>query len=475
MQVTSITEFATAPGTYLEWPVDLGDGTFSNVPPSFNQSFHLSSALCATGTDGAAVWIAVAFDVSGSVDIDAMTWSIAALVERHAALRSSFRARGSAIERLVHDGAHISVSHPRAHILGAADDVSSHLRARFDEMCRPTRSPSYCFAAIDRVDRSTVVCGFDHAHVDAVSMTVVADELTALYDARKAGRPVDADIGAVGSFVEFCAEEAQTPEVPSTDPRIRSWAQFVAGSGGSTPTFPFDLGVPSDGDAPQATTIEPLMSAVAADCFERRCRSVGAGMFAGMTAGMAQTVAEIGGPSTLPMLFPLHTRRDARWATAIGWFTTNAPMVVDVGADFDATLASAHSSFRAALPLGTVPIPRVLGALGNAFTRTRHDVFMISYIDYRALPGAHATKRSAHHISNVTTADDAQFWVSRTADGLALRSRFPDTPTAHAVMARFVSRLIEVLHGEVLHDAALQDETLQDEALHDLSLVAPTA
>jgi hypothetical protein len=45
MRVTSITEFVTDIGTYIEWPVSLGEGVPSSVPPSFNQGFHLTAAL----------------------------------------------------------------------------------------------------------------------------------------------------------------------------------------------------------------------------------------------------------------------------------------------------------------------------------------------------------------------------------------------------------------------------------------------
>lgn len=90
---------------------------------------------------------------------------------------------------------------------------------------------------------------------------------------------------------------------------------------------------------------------------------------------------------------------------------------------------------------------------------------MISYIDYRGLPGAKAEDRNAHHISNVTTADDAQFWISRTADGLSLRSRFPDTVLAHAVVGSFVENLITVVRHTLV---AARDSS-------ELSLVGPSA
>lgn len=446
MRVTSITEFLTDPGTYLEWAVALGDGTASPIPPSFNQRFHLSAAMSDQNRQAPTVWIAAAFDIVGDLDEGALSWAFQQFVQRHDALRTTFHSTAGSISRQIHSAENVRVDRPTRTVLSDSHRVTSHIRARFDNLCHPSRRPSYTFAAIERGDRSTVLCGFDHAHADAVSIVVAAEEISSLYEARCAG--VAPTLAATGGFVEYCAAEARTPVVPISDARVAAWSKFVEHCGGSTPGFPFDLGVPQGEHAPQATTIHALADAEQAEAFEAECRRLGAGMFSGIAAAMAQASASIGGPQQLPLLFPLHTRREKQYEHAIGWFTTNAPMSVSVGADFGETVSSAHESFRAALPLGTVPIPRVLEALGERFTQTRQDVFMISYIDYRALPGAESTHRHAHHISNVTTADDAQFWITRTGDGFSLRSRFPDTALAHTVIDRFVEQLRNVVrHG----------------------------
>ncbi|SNT34603.1 condensation domain-containing protein [Rhodococcoides kyotonense] len=462
MQVTSITEYVGAAGTYLEWPVSIGDGVLSDVAPSFNQSFHLSAAL-ENAEDTSTVWIAVAFDVPGRIDVDALSWAFAQFVERHPALRTSFYADSTGVRRRIHSPAEVEIGSPVRTRIFDSSSLSTHVRVRMNALCHPSRSPSYSFAAVDRRDRSTVLCGFDHAHVDAVSMTVAAEEIASFYTARRTGR--QQTLESVGSFVEYCRTEADTPAADVSDPRIASWADFVAGCGGTTPMFPFDLGVPQGSSAPQATSVHAVASDEDTERFEHRCRELGAGMFAGVAAALAQASSNIGGPTQLPLLFPLHTRRDPQFSRAVGWFTTNAPMTVTVGADFDETVTAAHASFRAALPLAAVPIPRVLEALGENFHRSRQDVFMVSYIDYRGVPGADCAESNAHHISNVTTADDAQFWVSRTRDGLSLRSRFPDTPEAHRIIENIAAELTRVLAAHVTTSVAA----------YELSLVGPRA
>ena len=62
------------------------------------------------------------------------------------------------------------------------------------------------------------------------------------------------------------------------------------------------------------------------------------------------------------------------------------------------------------------------------------------------MPGAAQHRDiAAQHISDVAEADDVQFWISRTDDGLALRVRYPDTVRAREVVGRFLHRFAEAL------------------------------
>ena len=116
----------------------------------------------------------------------------------------------------------------------------------------------------------------------------------------------------------------------------------------------------------------------------------------------------------------------------VGWFTTNAPVRVVSTGDLATTARRTGPVLRRSIRLGEIPVPQVIANVGG-FRQVRSDIFMVSYIDYRTLPGARLHESiAAHHISNASTADDAQFWISRTDDGLALRARHPDTLVSQA-------------------------------------------
>ncbi|MEH3154853.1 MAG: condensation domain-containing protein [Gordonia paraffinivorans] len=451
MRVTTIDRFAPRPGPITRWRIDLTDAPWvtSSVPPSFNQRFHLAGAR--TAAPGQTVFLAAAFDVDGPVDHKALERSFAALVDRHDTLRCGFVARdgrsgGVEIVRRVHDVSRMRLLPDPPVETATTADASTALRRLLADACAPLGEPDHLFAAIDRLDRSTILCAFDHAHVDAWSIAVVVDDLRMLYEGYRAepGAFHPARLGPVGSFLAHCAEEAEDDRDHAALPAMADWRAFFARHRNTPPSFPADLGLRPGETAAQAVDLRRLADAATADRIDGACRALGGSTFAGVLAAMAHATRDAGLGDELSLLFPMHTRRAARRETAVGWFTTNAPLTVHARDDLAATVTATGADLRAAVTLGAIPIGAVVEAIGG-LTFVRSDVFMVSYVDYRRLPGApHHAGLDAHHISNVTRADDVQIWISRTDAGLALRTRHPDTPTAHRAVARFLDAVVAI-------------------------------
>lgn len=452
MHVTTIDRYCPPAGELLSWSVVTSPvrSEISEVPPSFNQTVHLASA------GESSTWLAAAFTVRGRVDRAALGSAYHALVARHGTLRSSFSAGPEGVRRHSHDPDDLVLRVDTVIHTSSDTVLRERLRDTLDRACRPFGHPAYLFAAIDRADASTIICGFDHCHVDAYSISIVIDDLHRLYEGYRChGASFDpAETAISGSFVDFCAAESQASTVAPTDPRMRAWLRFFDDRDGALPTFPLDLGVEPGAVAAQATEVRTLLGPAATELFAELCRRNGASVFGGTLAAMADAVRSCGGGPELPLLFPMHTRREEKWRTAIGWFTTNAPLRVVSTGDLIETIRRTGPELRRAVTLGEVPVPQVIEAMGG-LRRTRSDIFMVSYVDYRLLPGADRHRViDAHHISNATTADDAQFWISRTGDGLALRARHPDTLTAHRTIRAFTDELIRTLRtGVDLADA----------------------
>jgi mycolipenoyl-CoA---2-(long-chain-fatty acyl)-trehalose mycolipenoyltransferase / long-chain-acyl-CoA---trehalose acyltransferase len=439
LHVTTIDHYSPPPGELMRWTVDSGESVAipSPVPLSFNQQFHLSAAE--TGS----VWLAAAFDMDGPIDPAALERAYHLLISRHGTLHSAFVRRGDRIDREVHDPAQLIVRQSDPVTTSTSADLRALLRGALDTACHPFDYPAFLLAAINRTDRSTIICGFDHVHVDAYSMSIIIDDLHRLYDRcrRGAGDSEVDESPMPGNFVDYCAAESDVAVIGPDDPRMRAWLDFFTEHNNTPPGFPLDLGLPPGQTAPQAVDLRDLLDAEATASFEVFCRANGATVFAGLLAAMARCARELGGGPRMSMLFPLHTRRSEQWRRAVGWFTTNAPLEVVASDDFVASVQQTGPALREAVNLGQVPMAQVLGAMGG-LNRRRGDIFMVSFLDYRAMPGSSTHEEiGAQHISNVTTADDVQFWISRTGRGLSLRTRYPGTPSAQSVIAAFLDRL----------------------------------
>lgn len=430
MRVTTVDHYAPEPGTFVHW-IARDDGTAieSPAPPSFNQLVHLA------GAEAGYTWLAAAFDVDGPLDRGALADAYRALIARHGTLRSSFVPTSTGPRTVLRSGSVRLEEQP-----GAVHRSSAALRDtlwRFcNDRCAPFAERAYLLAAIDRPDTATIVCAFDHAHVDAYSIAIVIEDLRLLYHGAD-----PESLPPVGDFVEHCAHPV---EFRDDDPRVDGWREFFGDQGVVPPSFPLDLGLAPGRSAPQAVELRRMLSAETAREFESYCRTNDSGVFAGVLAATAHGVRAIGGGDRVRLLFPMHTRHEPRWQHAVGWFTTNAPVAIDASGEPAQTVRRAQHAVRAAIEIGTVALAPTLRALGGLRPH-RADIFMVSYIDYRRLPGADA--RNATHISNTSSADDVQIWFSRSADGLALRVRYPATAPARAVVLSFLNEVEQILNA----------------------------
>jgi hypothetical protein len=491
VRVVSAELWSPAPGRLVLWDVLPGAGQApAPAPITFNQRNHLLGAAAGEPS----VWITAAFDVDGPVDVNALEAAFRDLVARHAGLSVEALRRPAGVGLVRHDPAALVWVRQDGPVTGTVEATREHLVGELGRRCAPFGYPAFLPAAISRPDRSTIVLGMDHLHTDAWSTTVVVDDLAALYGAhtehaaglpavRSAARTVQALAGpavpARGGTALLAASEPEAlvaagraapqgagPEglpaapvpVGADDPRLATWHGFLRDRGWALPTFPLPLGVPDGARAPQRTVVRPLADAVTADAIAVRARAAGASTSAAVLATLARAVADLGGPAALDTLLPVHTRADAVARRAVGWHTTTVPLRVEVDAAAgistvtDTALAATGKAVRSARELSAVPLEQVVESLPTPLRFPRVDIFQVSYLDYRRLPGhAASAGRRAHHVSAATRADDLQLWVSRTDDGLSVRARMPCTDLAAGTVDALLARWADRLAGLVTH------------------------
>ncbi|QKW08215.1 hypothetical protein HUT18_19355 [Streptomyces sp. NA04227] len=480
MRVAMIDRYRPEPGRLVEFVrsaatrVAADTAPASPVPPSFNQLFHVATAD--RDPDGPRHWLCFAFDLAGEVDLDALHRAFEHFLARHEALRSSFReAPGGAgadggVQRFVVPAEKYELAREDHGEAGTPEALRDLLAARLAVRCHPLGDPPHLLSVVLRPGSATVFCGFDHGNMDGYSLTLAVHELHESYRAFASGRTPE--LPPTDSFVTYCAEEQATPAgpPPGRDHQlVAGWAEFFEGCGSTLPSFPLDLGLPHGTRAPQATDIRGLLDVAEADTFEQRCRAAGGTFFTGALTALAVAARRLGATGGIRLCTPMHTRYEDRWRHSMGWFTTVAPLTLDGDGDGDgdgsgdrdvaggaggaggavAGAARTKSAFAAARRLAEVPVAQVLPALGDSVRREKDDVFMASYIDYRAFPGSERhVEFNAHHVASVTTTDNVQFWFTRTHEGLFLRSRYPATERATVVVREFVETVGAVLRED---------------------------
>jgi hypothetical protein len=448
--------FRPAPGCVIEWTVgprtaDAAAATPGNgLPLSYNQQLHLASAQVAAvaGLPGNP-WIGATFEIEGSGDLGALERSFTTWVRRHESLRSGFRPTAEGIERFTVEAEDISLERTAGRDFGSAQALHAHLEERFAVGTDPFAWPPLVLGVISRRDRSTAFVAMDHVCGDGYSLALAVWELESLYEAEVQHR--DPALPEPGSHLEHCTEERERGQSMGADhPVIGQWREFIRASGGTTPTFPLHLGVEPGQTWPQRLDESVLLPAGPAADFEEACRKAGGSFFAGVLAAMGMAVHEITGREEFRTIVPVHTRYKRRWRPAMGWFITCAPVEFSLAdaVGFTDVLPRAEATARAALRLSRYPAVRIVELLGDDFRVTRRDLFsMVSYTDYRTLPGAERyAEWNPRTIGQVSVADDTHVWLSRTHDGLHIAIRHPDTPIAGEVLAEYLATIGAVLN-----------------------------
>jgi len=455
MRPISFHDFHPDAGIVFEWGVSNATAEAAlaapadPTPPSYNQQLHLRADRIAAGAGlPGNPWIGASFEIEGPADLDALAVAFTAWVRRHAALRSGFREHGPAVQRFTLPAEAIVLHRQPARTFGSPAALRTYLNKRFSTGTDPFSWPFMVLGLIDRPGRSTVYLALDHVAGDGFSLALAVWELQASYEAALAGR--EPELPVTGSFLDSCLLELEHGAALDADhPAVWHWREFVRDCGGTAPTFPLDLGVEPGQAWPQHVYDTLLLQPEEAARFEAACRGLGGGIFAGLLSAVSIAVRELTGRQEFRTITPLHTRHEPDWMTAMGWFITCAPVALSLAgtAGFGELLPRAQTSVRTALGLSRYPAARIVELLGDDFRVTRRELFsMVSYTDYRKLPGAERHPEwKPVTIGQVTEADDSHVWISRQYDGLYIAIRHPDTPTARGVLDEYTNWIRRVL------------------------------
>ncbi|WP_265443084.1 condensation domain-containing protein [Flexivirga meconopsidis] len=416
-----------------------------DVPPSFNQINH---TLAAGPTGG---WLCLTLAVAGPLDRAALTSACAALMNRHEVLRTATAFRDGAPVTLAF-GDEFDWEIVESDCKGSVTDRRRQLRTLIDDATHTVDGPKVCFAAVDAGDRSTVVIALDHGLTDAVSMAVLARDFVELYAAGRdhwsdGDHPELAGTGLprVGSFLDACRAEAAVAAGPAGT-GISDWHAFFDRNCGGLPRFPLPAAA-RHGNGPAAVDVRSVLTCEQTDALERCARDHGARLPAALLATCARAAGTLGLTDEFSTLLPVGTRSRDEWREAVGWFVSNGPVTIASHLAMDELLPEAQRQVERAQRLATLPLGDVLASYARGFAH-EGDVGMISYVDYRRVPGHELHERHAvTQASPDAPTTDVQLWWVRDDTGLALRARMPDTAQARSIVGDWLDEVERTLRA----------------------------
>ncbi|MET7638761.1 condensation domain-containing protein [Streptomyces sp. NPDC005438] len=441
MRMVQIDEHHPEPGTLVEFRVTARFAAREHaVPPSVFQRSHWALAdLNRAAGVRQSPWVALAFDLPGRVDTEALAAAWQDVVFRHEALRGWYEpAPGLDGHRgWMHTPDAIRVSaEPRGGFTDPAD-LRERLHTAFREETDPYRWPGLWAAVVVRDSVSTCYFAIDHGYSDGHSLAVLFEELTALYRQHLGGpgaRP-RATHGMLRANQDEARRLAELSPASLRDPLWAPWRDFFRG-GESLPGFPADLGNPEGRLLPGVRREYELLDGPGALEFRDYCRAHGGGFAAGLFAALALEQRAVTGQSLYRVLTSVSTRTGPRWLATQGWLINLVPVVFDVSrcVGLGEAVPLAQRAFQRARRLLDYPVHRAVellaeeGAVAEGQMRIPP---MVSYLDGRSTPGSE--EYASSRVTLFTGPDNASgvsLWANWFRDRADVVASMPDTPRA---------------------------------------------
>ncbi|MBT2382444.1 condensation domain-containing protein [Streptomyces sp. ISL-11] len=446
-----------APGRVVEWRLrarGVADGSRteeSGRRASFNQDKHFSVVEEARkANDPFASWLALTFEVGGTLDRGALESAFLFFARRHEVLRCEFRRLAGDLACAALEPEDIALEALEIGEFDSTKELRAFMADSFTKSIDTLAWPLFMMGAVVREESSTVYLAFDHIVSDGMSMSNVVYDIQNAYAAFARGE--EAALPEAGSYLDFAHEQSRRyGSIGADDTRLDYWKSFIASNGEFFPRFPLELGVESGRMYPTVNEADRLLDARETEELEARCLAAGGKVFMGVLAAVAVSLRQAGGPGVYRGFMPVSERGRGPWKHSVGWFVNTMPIEFSVAEDkdFEEIMAGVRSGFTEMMRHIDVPFVRAWELLAPHHFALRSWPFPVnffSYIDMRKCPGSENFEewRPASHVWS-SRANGTCSWYQRNFRGLFMNSIFVDTPEARRTMGEFQGALRETL------------------------------
>ncbi|HEX3482537.1 MAG TPA: amino acid adenylation domain-containing protein [Kofleriaceae bacterium] len=351
------------------------------VPLSFAQRrLWVQTQLDDTST---AYNMRIALALHGALDVAALEAAVAALVRRHAVLRTRFVTRDGQPVQIVAEAAELAVTRLDLQGLTAAERAAELERI----MERAARTPfDLARAPLLRIGLVAMAPGehvllvtLHHLVGDGVSLAILAGEIRELYAAAREARPPRLPELPV-QYTEFATWQHQTLDDERLAGLRRHWVDTLTGA---PPLLELPTDRPRTASAdPRGETFGFQLSAELAGELRALARASGTTLFMTLLAGFAAVLARYSNQSDLVIGCPFSLRSHDELEPLIGMFVNSLAMRIRLGDNptFHDLLAHVRDVASDAYAHGELPLDQLVEALHPERSPSHHPIYQVMFI-----------------------------------------------------------------------------------------------
>ncbi|RKG75011.1 non-ribosomal peptide synthetase, partial [Corallococcus exercitus] len=414
----------------------------------------------------------LALSLTGDLDVDALRASLDALMARHESLRTTFRMEAGKPVQDIHAEAHVPLELVDLTGLGSrAAKQAEAQRLGYAETLRPfdlKRGP-VIRALLLKLDarEHLLVLHLHHIVSDGWSLGILVREVTALYEARRAGRPPVLPELPV-QYADFAVWQRGWLQGGVLQAQVEWWKHQLSGAS-------FVLDVPTD--RPRTATASQrggltrvTLPRALSERVDALAQAEGATPFMALLAAFQAVLSRVSGQDDVLVGSPIANRRHAETEGLIGFFVNMLVLRGRIGArtTFRELLAQVRATTLGAYEHQDIPFEHLVEALQPERDLGRTPLFQAMFalqnapVSELAVPGLSVAP--AHFEGETLSQFELALDLHRTGDGYEGAFRFAADLFDANTIERFVAHLRRLL--EAVCDAP-------DLPLADVSLVSP--
>ena len=430
----------------------------------------------------AAYHVPVAVRLTGELDLDVWRRCCDEIVRRHEVLRTTFgEHEGRPVQRVAPTGrADVELVELPGAADGASDGDEALLRRLLQE--EATRLFALDHGPMLRVRffrtgprEHVLLLTMHHIVADLWSMSVVVDELLALYPALRDGRPSPLPPLPV-QYVDWAAWQRRRADGPGAADDLRYWVDALRG-------VPLVLDLPADRPRPPVPTsrggsVPFVLPADVADALRALGHAEGATPFMVVLAAFGALLARVSGQERFAVGTPIANRTRPEVERLVGFFVNTLALPVDVSGSptFRELLARARATSLGAFAHQDLPFERLVEELAPPRDLSRPPVFQVSLVFQNIEPpelDLGGLRVSPVIVESTTARFDLELQVFDRADGIAGWFEFNADLFDRATVEQLATALRHLVEHAVADPACRVDRLPLLGAAERAALLAP--